>query len=234
MLAIIKKELGTYFRSPIGYVFCAVYLFFSALYFEVILGYGVSSYFGELYSGMLNIVLLLLPVLTMRMFSEERHRKTDQVLLTSPVSITGIVMGKFLAAFIVYAACVVFTLSYAVVFCIFSPAPWALIFGNVIGALFYGAAFIAMGMFISSMTESQVVAAIITFTLGSLFILIDVIPNLTNNKYIISFINWISFTGRYTPFTLGLLDFSSLIFFLSVCAVFIFLTVRVIERRRWS
>lgn len=233
MTAVFKKELGTYFRSPMGYVFCAVYLFFSALYFEVILGYGVSAYFSELYSGMLSIVLLLLPVLTMRLFSEERHRKTDQVLLTSPVSIGSVVLGKFFAAFIVYAACVLFTLIYALVFALFATPPWALIFGNIIGSLFFGGALIALGMFISSMTESQVVAAIITFTLGAVFILLDVIPSVTNNKYIISFVSQISFVGRYTPFTLGLLDFSGLVFFLSICAAFIFLTARVIERRRW-
>ena len=104
MGAIIKRELSAYFRSPIGYVFCAVYIFFSALYFRAVIIDGQSSQFPEIYSGMMNIDLLILPVLTMRLFSEERRQKTDQILITSPVSIFSLVMGKFTAAFLVYAS----------------------------------------------------------------------------------------------------------------------------------
>lgn len=234
MVAIIKRELHSYFRSPVGYVFCSVYLFFSAIYFNAVLSMGMSSEFPEIYSGMLNIILLMLPVLTMRLFSEERRQRTDQVLLTSPVGIWPLVFGKFFAALAVYGACTLFTLVYAVVFSYFAEPSWALIFGNIIGAMLFGGAFIALGMFISSLTESQVVAAIGTFFIATLFIILDVVPLLTTNQYILSFVNWISFVGRYTPFTIGLLDFSSIVFFVSVTAMFMFLTVRVIEKRRWS
>ena len=234
MKAIIKRELSAYFRSPAGYVFCAVYLFFSALYFRAVLIDMQSAQFPEIYSGMLNINLLILPVLTMRLFSEERRLKTDQVLITSPVSVFSLVMGKFLAALCVYAGCTLFTLVYAAVFSLFTSPGWALIIGNIAGAILFGAAFIALGMFISSLTESQVVAAIGTFFISTIFILLDVLPVLITNKTALSVIKWISFVGRYTPFTEGLLDFSSVVFFLSATALFIFLTVRTIERRRWS
>ncbi len=235
MKAIVKKEFATYFRSPIGYVFCAAYLLFSSIYFQSIMSYGVSSYFTDIYAGMRYFVLLLIPILTMRLFSEERRHKTDQVLITSPVSISSIVFGKFFAAFIIYAGCVMITLVYACVMAIFITPPWLLIIGNIIGTLFYGATFIALGMFISSMTESQAVAAMLTFTINIVLMLVDVIvPLFTKNKYIISAVSWISFAERYNPFTIGVLDFTSLIYFLSVFGLFVFLTIRVIERRRWS
>lgn len=234
MTAIIKRELFAYFRSPVGYVFCAVYLFFSALYFRTVLMSGSSSYFPQIYYGMLNIILLIMPVLTMRMFSEERRQKTDQILITSPVSVFSLVMGKFLSALLVYAACVLFTLIYAVVFTFFADPGWALVLGNVFGAILFGAAFIAVGMFISSTTESQVIAAIISFFLGTIFILLDVIPVLITNETAVKVIEWVSFVGRYTPFTHGLLDFSSIVFFVSVTAMFIFFTMQSIEKRRWA
>ena len=234
MGAIIKRELNAYFRSPVGYVFCAVYIFFSALYFRAVLIDGQSAQFPQIYSGMMNIDLLILPVLTMRLFSEERRQKTDQILITSPVSIFSLVMGKFIAAMCVYTACTLFTLLYAVVLSIFVDPGWALVAGNIIGALMFGGAFIAIGMFISSLTESQVVAAIISFFLGTTFILLDVIPVLVKNETVLSLIEWVSFVGRYTPFTEGLLDFSSVIFFLSVIATFFFFTMQSIEKRRWA
>jgi len=235
MKDIIKKEFGTYFRSPIGYVFCAVYLFFAGMLFQTVLSIGISAYFVDIYAMMRYFVLLLLPILTMRLFSEERRHKTDQVLITSPVSISSIVFGKFIAAFLVYACCVAFTVILALIMAIFIQPPWLLILGNIIGTLFYGATFIALGMLISSMTESQAVAAILTFAVNVVLMLIDIIiPTYTNNRYIISFISWISFAERYEPFTIGVLDFSSLIYFLSICGFLIFLTIRVIERRRWS
>ncbi len=235
MKAIFKKEFAAYFHSPVGFVFCAAYIIFSSIYFQSIMSYGVSSYFTDIYAGMRYFVLLLIPILTMRLFSEERRHKTDQVLITSPVSISSIVFGKFFAAFIIYAGCVMITLVYACVMALFITPPWLLIIGNIIGTLFYGATFIALGMFISSMTESQAVAAMLTFTINILLMLVDVIvPLFTNNKYIIAAVSWISFAERYDPFTIGVLDFTSLIYFLSVFGLFIFLTIRVIERRRWS
>lgn len=234
MSAIIRRELSAYFRSPIGYVFCAVYLFFSALFFRSVLVGGQSSLFPQIYNSMINIIMLILPILTMRLFSEERRQKTDQILLTAPVSIPALVTGKFLAAMTVYGSCVLFTLLYAVVFSFFSSPGWALVAGNVVGALLFGAAFVAVGMFISSITESQVVAAIGSFFIASMFIILDVIPLLTSNALVLRVVKWVSFVSRYTPFTEGILDFSSIIFFLSVSGLFMFFTMQALERRRWN
>lgn len=234
MSAVIRRELSAYFHSPIGYVFCAVYLFFSALFFRSVLVGGQSSLFPQIYYSMINIIMLILPILTMRLFSEERRQKTDQILLTSPVSIPALVMGKFVASMTVYGGCTLFTMLYAVVFSFYSSPGWALVLGNIAGALLFGAAFIAVGMFISSLTESQVVAAIGSFFIAAMFIILDVIPLLSNNELLIKILTWISFVSRYTPFTEGILDFSSIIFFLSVTGLFMFFTMQTLERRRWN
>ncbi len=234
MKAIYKRELSACFRSPIGYLFCAIYLFFSGMYFNSVLSAGQSSEFPEIYYGMLNIVLLMLPMLTMRLFSEERKYKTDQILLTSPVNITPLVLGKFFSALTIYTGCTLFTIVYALVFSFFTAPSWALITGNIFGAILFGAAFIGIGMFISSMTESQFVAGMGSFSIATIFIILDVIPLVTSNEFIVSLVNNISFVGRYKPFTNGILDVTSIIFFASIAASFIFLTVRVLEKRRWS
>ena len=234
MKAIYKRELSACFRSPIGYVFCAIYLFFSGMYFNSVLSVGQSSEFPQIYYGMLNIVLLMLPLLTMRLFSEERKYKTDQILLTSPVNITPLVLGKFFSALTIYTGCTLFTLLYALVFSFFTAPSWALITGNIFGAILFGAAFIGIGMFISSMTESQFVAGMGSFSIATIFIILDVIPLVTSNEFIVALVNNISFVGRYKPFTKGILDMSSIVFFASIAASFVFLTVRVLEKRRWS
>lgn len=234
MSAVIRRELSAYFRSPIGYVFCAVYLFFSALFFRSVLVGGQSSLFPQIYYSMINIIMLILPILTMRLFSEERRQKTDQILLTAPVSIPALVTGKFIASMTVYGGCTLFTLLYAVVFSFYSSPGWALVFGNIAGALLFGAAFIAVGMFISSLTESQVVAAIGSFFIAAMFIILDVIPLLSSNETLIKVLTWVSFVSRYTPFTEGILDFSSIVFFLSVTGLFMFFTMQSLERRRWE
>ena len=176
----------------------------------------------------------MLPLLTRRLFSEERKYKTDQILLTAPINITPLVLGKFFSALTIYTGCTLFTLIYAIVFSFFTQPSWALITGNIFGAILFGAAFIGIGMFISSMTESQFVAGMGSFSIATIFIILDVIPLVTSNEFIVSLVGNISFVGRYKPFTKGILDMSSILFFASIAASFIFLTVRVLEKRRWS
>lgn len=235
MKAIIKKEFSTYFKSPLGYVFIAVYLFFSGMFFSNILYMGYSSQFPQVYYSMFDIIMLILPLLTMRLFSEDKKYKTDQALLTAPISITSLVVGKYLSALCIYAMCVAMTIVYAIVFSFFAEISWALVVCNLIGALLFGGAFIAIGVFISSLTESLVIAAMGTFVVSAFFLLMNVlIPTVNGNVFYDFLANWISFNSRYTPFTEGILDFSSIIYFLSIIASFLFLTVRAIESKRWS
>lgn len=234
MRAIAKREMKSYFNSPIGYVCVSAILLLYGLYFYQVLMSHSSSYLASVYSIMFIWSMMIIPIITMRSFSEEIRNKTDQALLTAPVGVTAIVGGKFLAALGVYAIATVLSLIPAVVIGIFSSPSWALIFGNFFGSLLYGAAMIAIGVFLSSLTQSQIVAAISTFGVSILLIILDQLTSAVSNPVVTKLINWISFNARYQPFTKGVFDVSSTVFFLSVIAVFIFLTARKLESRRWG
>ena len=234
MSAVLKRELKSYFYSPIGYVCVAVLMAMYGYYFYQVMMLRSSSYIASVYGTMFIWSMMFIPIITMRSFSEEMKNKTDQALLTAPVGVTSIVMGKFLAAFAVFAIATVASLIPAVVIGIFSSPSWALIFGNLLGSLLYGAAMVAVGIFISALTQSQIVAAIATFGVSIILLVIDQVSSMVTNTAVQKLIEWISFNSRYTPFTKGILDVSSMIFFLSVIAVFVFLTARKLESRRWS
>ncbi len=234
MRAITKRELKSYFSSPIGYVCVGVLLMLYGYYFYQVLMLRSSSYISSVYSTMFIWSMMIIPIITMRSFSEEMRNKTDQALLTAPVGVTSIVMGKFLAAFVVFGIATVGSLIPVTVIAIFSAPSWALIFGDLLGALLYGAGMVAIGVFISSLTQSQIVAAIGTFGVSILLLVIDQLASIITSQFAQKLINWISFNARYVPFTKGILDVSSIVFFLSVIAVFVFLTARKLESRRWS
>ncbi|MBR6607640.1 MAG: ABC transporter permease [Oscillospiraceae bacterium] len=234
MLAIFKREFNSYFTSPIGYVFIAMFYFISGIFFFLYNLAAASAELRYVYSMLFTCSALLMPILTMRMLSEDKRQKTDQILLTSPVSLTGLLMGKFLAAFLVYVIAVSITLVYALVLSVFVSFNWAVIISSYVGILLLGAALIAVGMFISSLTESQLVAAIVTVVVDLGLLLVDslasVMPNTTLQNAVLS----LSMSDRYGNFTMGILDFADTFFFLSVIALFIFLTGRVLEKRRWG
>ncbi|MBE6831769.1 MAG: ABC transporter [Ruminococcaceae bacterium] len=234
MRAITKRELKSYFTSPIGYVCVAMILALYGYYFFQVLMLRSSSYISSVYATMFIWSMMIIPIITMRSFSEEMRNRTDQALLTAPVGVTSIVAGKFLAALAVYAIAMIGTLIPVAVIGLFSAPEWALVFGNFFGSLLYGAAMISIGIFISSLTQSQIVAAIGTFGISILLLVVDQLTSLVSNPVAVKLIGWLSFNTRYQPFTKGIFDLSSIVFFLSVIAVFIFLTARKLESRRWS
>ena len=233
MFAILKRELSAYFASPIGYIYLAVFYVFSGYFFFGVL-YSNTTSLSNVFNGMFTIIMLLIPILTMRLLSEDRKNKTDQALLTAPINLISLVMGKFLSALIVYALGVAITLVYAIIIATFARPDWMVICGNIVGMLLLGAALIAIGMFISALTENQVIAAVGGFAAGFSLILVDSLSTLVTIDWLSSFISGLSFMVRYDEFTSGILDISNVLFFVSVCAVFIFFTVRVFENRRWS
>ena len=233
MFAILKRELSAYFASPIGYIYLAVFYVFSGYFFFGVL-YSNTTSLSNVFNGMFTIIMLLIPILTMRLLSEDRKNKTDQALLTAPINLISLVMGKFLSALIVYALGVAITLVYAIIIATFARPDWMVICGNIVGMLLLGAALIAIGMFISALTENQVIAAVGGFAAGFSLILVDSLSTLVTIDWLSSFISGLSFMVRYDEFTSGILDISNVLFFVSGCAVFIFFTVRVFEKRRWS
>ena len=248
MFAIYKKEMRSYFINPIGYVFAGIFLFISAFLFGYTTflskSYDTSTYF----MFMIFAFVLLIPLLTMRLFAEERKMRTEQLLLTAPVTVTGMVMGKFCAALTLFLGCMGVTclnfiplyavanaerggMEYAVTY--IGPVT-AQIVGNMIAIILIGAAFIAVGTFISSLTENQLAAAIITVAIIFGMLILDAV-NPYIDVYAIRFaISWVCVMSRYSYFTTGILDYASILYYVSITAVFLLLTVRVYDKRRWG
>lgn len=242
MTAIFKREVSAYFRSPIGYIFLAAFYASSGVLFSITsvtqnmqdgLLY-LTTDMSSMFSLLFFVLLVLIPILTMRTLSEDKKNKTDQCLLTAPVSLTALVCGKYLASFMVYVAGVAMTLVYAVVLSFFSEVIWLEVLGNVVGLVLVGAAFIAVGIFISSLTENQVIAAVGGFVSMCVLYLISAIAAVIPIDWISQILMELSFADRYYTFTYGIFDFSNMLFFVSVAVAFVFFTVRVLERRRWN
>lgn len=234
MFAILRRELSSYFTSAVGFVFLAVFYAASGFFLYQTMMYYATADLSPVFGSMFTVLMFLIPLLTMRLWSEEKRQKTDQALLTSPVSLTGIILGKFFAAFIVFAAGVAMMLVYAVVFAASASPDWAVVFGNIVGLLLLGAALIALGLFVSSLTENQIIAAIGCFVIILLIFQIDSLASIVPFQWMKTVLSSISFTTRYQEFTKGLFNITSVIFFASVAVVFNFLTVRVLEKKRWS
>lgn len=233
MTAVFKREFRNYFSSPLGYVVLTALFAFSGIFFAMIFasGYADISY---VISSMFTIVMFAVPILTMRLISEEFKQKTDQALLTAPVSVSGIVLGKFFAALAIFAIGFAPTLVYQIILAANTSLNWLFFFNAILGALLYGAALIAIGLFISSLTESQVVSAVLSVVISILITLLDSFAAMITNTFLSKLVGSLSFLGRFETFATGILDFSNVIFFLSISAVFIFLTVRALEKKRWA
>ena len=234
MSAIYKRELKSFFTNPIGYVFIAAMLGFEGFSFWQVLYYQSTQYFGVVNSTIFSFGMMLLPILTMRLFSEEKKQKTDQALLTAPVSLTGLVMGKFLAAVTVFAIPIAFTLVQAFVLSFMAVPNWTLIFGNVVGTMLYGSAVIAIGMFLSGLTDSQMIAAISAFFVSMMLMIVGSFSTIFNSKFISVICSALSFSDRYEVFTYGVFDLSAAVYFISVIGLFVYLTVATLEKRRWN
>lgn len=234
MFAIMKREFKNYFSSPVGYAVMCVLLIFGGFYYAFAFSYG-SADMTYVFNSLITIIFFVVPVITMRLFSEEKKQKTDQLLITSPVSISAIVFGKFLAALLYFCVFIAILSFYNFIFFFFGATPDMLIFlGNIVGLILFSASLISIGIFISSLTESQVVAAVGSFSVSFFLLLLDNLPNLFNYDIVTKICNWISFSDRYYSFTEGIFDISNFVFFLSIIFAFIFLTVRMIDRKRWA
>ena len=248
MLAIYKKEMRAYFANPVGYVFAGIFLLLAALLcsYTTILA---KSYDTTLYFTFMVIALVvLIPILTMRLFSEERKMRTEQLLLTAPVSITGMVMGKFLAALTLFCSCLAVSCINLIPLYVIAAGEKAIlgydttnigpvtaqIIGSLIGVALIGAAFIAIGTFVSSLTENQLAAAIITVAILVGFMGIGLLADFIDVYAIRVVLGWLSVLGRFSNLAAGVLDVGALVYFISIAFVFLFLTVRVYEKRRWS
>ena len=234
MFAIFKRELKAYFKSPLGYVFLAIFYAFSGLFFYIFSLSVGSTDISSVFLMMFIVLMVFVPLLTMRLLSEDKKQKTDQLILTAPVSLLSIVMGKFLAAYAIFAIGVAVMPVYGFVMSTFATVSWLPIWGNTVGLLLLGGIFVSIGLFISSLTENQMIAAIGGFFINLMILLMNTLKSALPNGFLQDVLSSISVYSRYSEITSGIFSLSSLIFFVSVIFIFLFLTVRVLEKRRWA
>lgn len=234
MIAVFRRELKGCFVTPVGYVFLAAFYAYAGLMFYVTSLSEGKIEMDMLFSSLVIALVVLIPILTMRTMAEERRSKTDRCLLSSPVSIAAIVVGKFFALLVVYLAAISITVVMALIASIYSSPDWSVVLGNFVGLALLGAAYIAIGIFCSSCTESQPVAATLGFGVLMFATFISAIAAQLPFEWVTKIAGKISFSERYYTFTYGLFDISNVLFFISAAFVFLFLTVRIAESRRRS
>ena len=220
--------------SPVGYIFVGAIIFISSIFFMSGVVLMQRADISVVFSNINAIYLFLAALLTMRLFAEEKNKKTDQLLLSAPVRITDIVLGKFLAAMSVLGISLVISLVYPVIMCIYADPAISEIIGTYIGFILLWGCFISIGVFVSSLTESQVIAGVLTF---AALLVISTVPQFALNMQdgiLKDLLSVISLYDRYSEFQRGILNIQSVIYYLSFIFVFLFLTVRIIDKRRYS
>ena len=238
MLAVFKRDFVSYFTTPAGYVFMAVFLAVNGGVFSLFtLQEGVDSSVSSYFTTMVFALIVVIPLLTMKTFSEEKRQKTEQLLMTSPVSLGGMVFGKFLAAYALFAGtfligCLNYTTLYR--FAAEDKPNTASLAGSTIALLLLGAAFVAVGIFVSSLTENQIVAAVGTMALMGLLLVLSMLNSYIPFPWLREALSWLSVYSRFSNFTYGIFDFAAVLYYASICFVFLFLTVRIYEKRRWA
>lgn len=288
MLAIMEKELKSYFHSMTGYLFLAVFWAVAGIYFTVYcLAGGRMDFGGYVLSSITILFIAIVPVLTMRLMTDEKKQKTDQLLLTAPIRSTSIILGKYLAVLIVYAIGLLGVFGYAVILSFFGDMVWKTTLTSFVGFFLLGACFLAIGTFISCCCDSQVAAAAVSFGITLLCFLLPSIANYAPGRARYTFVilgvaiiclafffynetksvkigvvsgvigigalvaawfikadlfdngiarmvDWVSILDRYDNFVNGIFDASSIIYYLSFIVVFVFLSIRTVEKRRWN
>lgn len=248
MLAVFKREFKSYFTNPLGFVILAIFYFLLGYLFSGYYSMG-APYVEYVVLGIAQILLIVVPAITMRLFSDERRTKTDQVLFTAPVKLINIVLGKFFAALALYALGFAPTIIYQIIVSTYVSVNIFYYIYALVGILLFGAALIAIGMFISSLTESPITSIIFTLVVN-VFIMIS--GSLASGITAPSATTWYTkvwawIVERFADFVGGM-DFltvldsfgnqafsvKDVVYFVSIAIAFIFLTERSLEKRRWS
>ena len=233
MLAIWKRELQSYFYTPVGYVFMGVFLALSSTFFYMLILGSRSSDVLTFLGQLSYLWMLLSPVLTMRLLAEEKQKRTDQLLLTSPVSLPGIVLGKYLAAFTVMIFTVLLTLIYVLIIAMYGAVYPSELLVGYLGFILQGGAFLALDLFISGCASSQVTAAVTAFGVNLALWLLDLLAGSMTQSWVRDVLYFFSLYDRYNPFLMGQLSFASIGYDLSFIAAFLALTIHRLDSRRY-
>ncbi|MGH4050875.1 MAG: ABC transporter permease [Clostridium sp.] len=287
MLAVFLKELRSYFTSAIGYIFMGTFLLITGIFFTMYNLLSASPAYNNTLQSLITIFLFIIPILTMKIISEETKTKTDQLLFTSPLKIRDIILGKYFAAVSIFAISLLITVLYPLILSMFGVVSTAEIFTGYIGIFLLGATLISIGLFVSSLTENQVTSAVLSFGVLLFIFLIDSIqqalPSTRTSSIIFALIivaifalvvyfstkniyaaiitavvgviitigiyiakkeafdgliqkvfDWFSLIKRYNLFSQGVLSLNSVVYYLSFIVAFVFLTIRMVDKRRWS
>ena len=248
---VAKKELRTYFTSPIAYVIMTVFMvlvgffFYSLVYWfnAQAMQMAQNQYyanqininqmlFSPLFHNISIILLLMLPLLTMRLFAEEKKIGTEELLYTSPISVSEIILGKFLASLLVLLAMLSLTALLSIFTFLYGKPELAPVLMGYLGLFLLGAAFIAIGLFFSSVTDNQIVAAVLTFGALLLFWIISWASNAATGFWK-DVLNYVSFFQHFDNMTQGILDTTDVVYYLSFAFFGLFLTHTAIQSRRW-
>jgi len=232
---IARREIGSYFHSPIAYVAMTLFLVASGISFLNDFEPGQPAALRSIFDWMIWFLVLIVPILSMGLLSQEWATGTIETLMTAPVGETDVVLGKFLGSFGLLVVMLIPTLLYVVMLRIYGHPDAGPIISGYLGILLVGALFISVGLFCSSLTRSQIVAAVAS---AAILVLITIIPWFVGSKAALpkfwrTVIDQAVFK-RYTDFSKGVLDLGNVVFFLLSTAVFLFVTVKVLESRRWK
>lgn len=234
MNTIRKREIRGYFHTPVGYVFIGVFLAVSSVLFYMQILRQRSGDLPNFIAEMSYLWMLLSPVLTMRLLAEEKQKKTDQLLLTSPVSLPGIVVGKYLAAVTVLLITAGLTLFFVLVVALYGTIYPAELAVNYLGFIMQGCAFVALDLFISGCAGTPVTAAVMAFGANFLLWILDLLENAVQVGWVSDVLRFMSLYRRNEPFVMGQLSFAGILFDLSFIAAFLVLTVYRMDRRRYG
>jgi ABC-2 type transport system permease protein len=230
MLAIYKRELKSYFYSPIAYVIIGLFFVFTSILFMLSNLYATNADMSGVIGTMGFLLIFFVPIITMRSIAEDRKNGTEVLLATSPVTLTSRVIGKFLAAFTVFMSITVLTMIYPLILSAYGKLSFGILFGQYLGFILMGFAFIAVGIFASSLTENQIIAAVIGVVMLFIVWLLDAVST-SIGGFIGKVMQWISLMTRYQDFNYGDLKLSNVVYLISVAVIFIFLTIRIIDRK---
>ena len=233
MRAIWKRELQGYFFTPVGYVFMGVFLLLSSVMFYTTILQSGSSDLPAFIRLLSYLWMLLCPVLTMRLLAEEKQKRTDQLLLTSPVSLPGVVLGKYLAAVTVMLLSVVLTLLFVLIVAIYGQVYPAELLVCYLGFVLQGCAFIAIDLFLSGCAANQVTAAVMAFGANFLLWILDLLQAAVSSGFIRRLMSFFSLYERSEAFMIGQLSFANAGYFLSITAAFLVLTIHMLDSRRY-
>ena len=232
MCAIYKKELRAYLTSMTGYIFMAVLLAVTSLYYVANCLVGGYPVFGAILSSVYFVLLIIVPVLTMRSMAEEKRQKTDQLLMTAPVSLWKIVLGKYLAMVTVFLIPMAILCLYPLILLRFGSVSLPMAYTAILGYTLFGAACLAIGLFLSAVTESQVIAAVLTF--GVLFFL-NMASGIANvigaSGLLASILNALCIYQPFINFVQGMFDLTGILYYVTVIVLALFLTVQLMQKK---